>query len=99
MTINTVNIITLGLVITWGHAGDFAEKLLLPGIELVVVVMIAIEIRACVRPLQVEDIAKFELLDSLDVFPGDGRVKLVNPLSKSVPINNMNGLSNGWLAR
>ena len=61
--------------------------------------MTAIEIRACVRPLQVEDIAKFELLDSLDIFPGDGRIKLINPLSKSVPINTRNRLSNGWLAR
>lgn len=87
MTVNTINIITLGLVIAWGHAGDFAEILLLPCIKLVIMVMTAIEIRACVRPLQIEDIAKLKLLDSLDFLAGNGGVKFVNSLSKSISIN------------
>lgn len=97
MTVNTVDIITLSLVIAGSHASDLAEKFLLPGAEVVAVVMAAIEIRTRIGPLQVKDIAEFELLDSLDLFPGDGWIKFVNPLPKPIPVNTGDRLSNSWL--
>ena len=97
MAINAVNVVTFSLIIARGHASDFAKILLLPGTELIVMVVAAIEICACVWPLQIENVAKFELLYSLDIFSRDGWIKLVNSLSKSVPINASNRLSNSWL--
>jgi hypothetical protein len=90
MAVNTINVVTLGLVVAWGHPGDLTEIFLLPGVKLVVVIMTAIQICACVRPLQVKDIAKLELLDSLDFLPRNQRVNSVNSLSKSIPINPRN---------
>jgi hypothetical protein len=99
MAINAVNVVTFSLIIARGHASDFAKILLLPSTELIVMVVAAIEICACVWPLQIENVAKFELLYSLDIFSRDGWIKLVNSLSKSVPINASNRLSNSWLRR
>ena len=99
VSINAVNVVTFSLIIARGHASDFAKILLLPGTELIVMVVAAIEICACVWPLQVENVAKFELLYSLDLFPRDGWIKLVNSLTKSIPINARSRLSNSWLRR
>lgn len=42
VTVDAVNVITFSLVVAWGHAGNFSKVLLLPGIELIVVVVTAI---------------------------------------------------------
>lgn len=50
MAINAVDIITLSLVIARRHAGDLTESFLLLGSKMIVMVMAAIEVRACVGP-------------------------------------------------
>ena len=97
VAIDAVNIFTFGLIIARGHTSNFAKILFLPGTKLIVVIVAAIEICACVWPLQIENVAEFELLNSLDIFPRDSWIKLVNSLTKPVPINARNRLSHGWL--
>jgi hypothetical protein len=50
MAINAVDVITFGLIIARCHSGDLAESFLLLGSKLIIMVMAAIEICACVRP-------------------------------------------------
>lgn len=96
MTINAGHIITVGLMITRCHAGDLAQNLLLPSAKAVLMIVTAIEVCASIRPLQIKDIAKLELLDSLYLLSRDCWVKLVNSLSEAIPINAGDRLCISW---
>lgn len=99
MTINTVNIITIGLIIARGHASDFAEICFLLSTEVIVVIMATIKIGAGVGTLQVKNVAELQFLDSLDLFAWNCWVKFVNALSQPIPIDPWDRLRNSWLDR
>ncbi len=87
MAVDTLGVVALGLEIAGCHPRNLAQSLQVILGDVVIVIMCAPGIGTRIRAIQKMDVAKFELLDALDVFVGYGFVKVVDSLAQTISID------------
>ena len=81
MAVDTFRVITLGFKITGGHPRNLSQRPQIVLGDVVIVIVRAAEVGACVCTIQVEDVAQLELLDAFDVFVGYRVVHVIDSLA------------------